>query len=36
MRKVTHAATFVRLVGGDFRVVLTVEQWAILWREAMA
>lgn len=33
---VTHAATFVRLVGGDYRVVLTPEQWAALWREATA
>lgn len=30
----THAATFVRLVGGDYRVVLTVEQWATYAREA--
>ncbi len=34
--KATHAATFVRLVGGEYRVVLTVEQWTILWREAMS
>jgi hypothetical protein len=27
-------ATFVRLHGGEFRVVLTPEQWACLWREA--
>jgi hypothetical protein len=27
-------ATFVRLFGGEFRVVLTPEQWATLWREA--
>lgn len=32
----THGATFVRLVGGDYRVVLTPEQWATLWREAAA
>lgn len=31
-----HAATFIRLHGGDFRVVLTVEQWANLVREALA
>lgn len=31
---VDHAATFVRLVGGDYRVVLTVDQWCSLWREA--
>lgn len=30
----TFAATFIRLRGGDYRVVLTVEQWATLWREA--
>lgn len=30
------AATFIRLVGGDYRVVLTVEQWATLVREALA
>jgi hypothetical protein len=28
------AATFVRLKGGTWRVVLTVEQWATYWREA--
>jgi hypothetical protein len=28
------AATFVRLRGGDYRVVMTPEQWATLWREA--
>jgi hypothetical protein len=27
-------ATFVRLHGGEFRVVLTPEQFATLWREA--
>lgn len=27
-------ATFVRLRGGDYRVVLTVDQWCALWREA--
>jgi hypothetical protein len=32
--KADHAATFVRLVGGDYRVVLTVDQWCALWREA--
>jgi hypothetical protein len=30
------AATFVRLRGGEYRVVLTPEQWATLWREAVA
>lgn len=30
----TFAATFVRLRGGEYRVVLTVEQWATMWREA--
>lgn len=28
------AATFVRLRGGVYRVVLTPEQWATYWREA--
>ena len=28
------AATFIRLRGGDYRVVLTPEQWFTLWREA--
>lgn len=28
------AATFVRLRGGVYRVVLTPEQWATMWREA--
>ena len=32
----TLAATFVRLRGGDYRVVLTPEQWATYWREAVA
>jgi len=32
--KVDHACTFVRLYGGDYRVVLTPEQWFALWREA--
>lgn len=32
----THAATFVRVRGGTWRVVLTPEQWATLWREAVA
>lgn len=27
-------ATFLRLRGGEYRVVLTPEQWATLWREA--
>ena len=30
----TFAATFVRLRGGEYRVVLTPEQWATYWREA--
>lgn len=30
----THAASFLRLRGGEWRVVLTPEQWATLWREA--
>lgn len=30
----TFAATFIRLRGGEYRVVLTPEQWAALWREA--
>lgn len=29
-----HAATFLRVRGGTWRVVLTVDQWAALWREA--
>jgi hypothetical protein len=33
---VAHAATFVRLRGGEYRVVLTVEQWCAMWREAAA
>jgi len=32
----THAATFVRLQGGDYRVVLSVGQWCALWREGAA
>lgn len=32
----TFAATFMRLRGGDYRVILTPEQWATLWREAQA
>lgn len=32
----TFAATFVRLRGGEYRVVLTPEQWAAYWREAVA
>jgi Holliday junction resolvase len=32
---VPFAATFARLTGGDYRVVLTPEQWFILWREAV-
>jgi hypothetical protein len=30
----THAATFLRVRGGTWRVVLTPDQWATLWREA--
>jgi hypothetical protein len=30
----TFAATFVRVRGGTWRVVLTPAQWALLWREA--
>ena len=33
---VTFAVSFVRLRGGDYRVVLTPEQFAALWREATA
>lgn len=32
----TFGATFVRLKGGKYRVVLTPEQFAALWREAAA
>jgi hypothetical protein len=32
-RRCVFAATFVRLRGGEYRVVLTPEQWATLWRE---
>jgi Holliday junction resolvase len=35
-RNSTFAATFVRLRGGEYRVVLTPEQFATLWREANA
>jgi hypothetical protein len=31
---VPFAATFVRLRGGDYRVVMTPEQFFVLWREA--
>ncbi len=31
----TFAATFVKLPGGDFRVVLTPEQWATYHRESI-
>jgi Holliday junction resolvase len=31
---VDFAATFCRLPGGKFIVVMTPEQWATLWREA--
>lgn len=33
-RGCTFAATFVRLRGGEYRVVLTPEQFAVLWLEA--
>lgn len=32
---VTFAASFIRLRGGEYRVVLTPEQWATYVREAM-
>ena len=32
----TFAATFVRIRGGTWRVVLTPEAWATMWREATA
>lgn len=32
----THGALFCRRRGGAYVVVLTVEQWAALWREAAA
>lgn len=32
--RTTHGCTFIRLRGGDYRVVLTVRQWATMWREA--
>lgn len=28
-------ATFIRLRGGEYRVVQTVEQWCAMWREAV-
>lgn len=31
-----YAASFIRLRGGSFRVVLTPEQWATLWKAAAA
>jgi Holliday junction resolvase len=31
---VDFACTFVRMVGGEFRVVLTTSQWFQLWRAA--
>ena len=31
---VDHAATFLRLRGGMWRVAQTPEQWATMWREA--
>jgi hypothetical protein len=34
-RSPAFAATFVRLRGGEYRVVLTPEQWATYWREAV-
>ena len=32
--RTTFAATFVRIRGGKWRVVLTPEAWATYWREA--
>ena len=32
---VTFACTFLRLRGGDYRVVMTPEQFFTLWREAI-
>jgi Holliday junction resolvase len=32
---VQFAATFQRLRGGSWRVVMTPEQWAAMWREAV-
>ncbi len=32
----SFGATFIRLRGGEYRVVLTPEQWAAYWREAAA
>jgi hypothetical protein len=32
---VTFSATFVRIRGGTWRVVLTPEAWATMWREAI-
>jgi len=32
----TFAATFVRIRGGTWRVVMTPEMWATMWREATA
>lgn len=34
-RGATFAATFIRLRGGEYRVVLTPDQWATMWREAV-
>lgn len=31
----THAATFIRLTGGEYRVVMTPEQYFAIWREAV-
>jgi hypothetical protein len=31
----TFSATFVRIRGGTWRVVLTPEAWATMWREAI-
>ena len=33
--RVPFAATFVRLRGGDYRVVMTPEQWFAMYREAL-
>ncbi len=32
----THSATMLRVRGGTWRMVMSVEAWAALWREATA
>lgn len=34
--RATFGVTFVRLRGGEYRCVMTVEQFSTLWREALA